>query len=389
MRIFLLAGEPSGDRLGAALIATLKQLRPNIQFEGVGGPAMASEGLMSQFPMEELSLMGITEVLPKYCHLRRRIQETASAIISMGADLLVTIDSPDFSLRVAKLLKSQSTIPTVHYVAPTVWAWRPKRAEKMAKVIDHVLALFPFEPPFIEAAGISCDYVGHPIISDPVPNADDAAKFRASNNLGDAPVILILPGSRIKEVSRLLKPFGDALQFFLQDHPEFRVVIPTVSAVEDLVRNVCTHWPGSPIILSADDEPSRTASNGKRGAFAAANIALAASGTVSLELAASRTPMVIGYKFSWITWQIVKRMAKIDTATLVNILSDSRAVPECFGHECRGDKIYRQLNEVWLNSGTQIDAMDFAMARLKDGCEVPSMCAAQVVLNYIERSDCR
>ena len=230
---------------------------------------------------------------------------------------------------------------------------------------------------------MQCDYVGHPIISEPVPNADDAAKFRTRNNLGDAPIILVLPGSRSKEVSRLLKPFGDALQIFLKDHPQFRVVIPTVSAVEDFIKSRCANWPGSPIILATGDDSIQLTSDNKRGAFAAANIALAASGTVSLELAASKTPMVIGYKFSWITWQIIKRMARINTATLVNILSDSRSIPECFGSECSGEKISRKLNEIWSNPNAQIDIMDLAIARLKADCETPSLRAAQVIVAYL------
>jgi len=167
MRVFLLAGEMSGDRLGGALMEGLRQLRPDVSFDGIGGPLMQAQGLRSRFPMDELSVMGIAEVLPKYFHLKRRIAETAQAVVETRPDVLITIDSPDFSLRVAKLVKAASNIRTVHYVAPSVWAWRPGRAKKMAKVIDHVLALLPFEPPYMEATGMECDFVGHPVVAEP------------------------------------------------------------------------------------------------------------------------------------------------------------------------------------------------------------------------------
>ena len=180
MKVFIIAGEPSGDRLGGALMAGLKSLRPDVTFQGIGGSEMAAQGLQSQFDMSELSVMGIAEVLPKYRALMARINETAEAVIAARPDVMITIDSPDFSLRVAKRVKARSDIRTVHYVAPTVWAWRPGRAKKMARFIDHVLALFPFEPPLMQAHGMDCDFVGHPVVAEPVATADDAAAFRAA-----------------------------------------------------------------------------------------------------------------------------------------------------------------------------------------------------------------
>ena len=166
MRIFVIAGEASGDSLGAAVMAGLKSLVPGVEFDGVGGPGMQAEGLSSRFAMQELSVMGLAEIAPKYFALKRRIRECADAVLADPPDLLLTIDSPDFCLRVARLVKARSDIRTVHYVAPTVWAWRPKRAEKMAQVIDHVLALFPFEPPYMQRAGMECDFVGHPVVNE-------------------------------------------------------------------------------------------------------------------------------------------------------------------------------------------------------------------------------
>ncbi|PJE31680.1 lipid-A-disaccharide synthase, partial [Pseudooceanicola lipolyticus] len=220
MRIFLVAGEPSGDRLGGALMAGLRQLLPQVSFDGIGGPQMQAQGLTSRFPMDELSVMGLAEVLPKYRHLKRRIAQTAGWVAETQPDLLITIDSPDFCLRVARRVKAVSTIRTVHYVAPTVWAWRPGRAAKMARMIDQVLALFPFEPPYMQEAGMDCDFVGHPVVAEPQASAAEIAAFRDSQGLGAAPVLLVLPGSRVSEVTRLAPIFGAALQPVLSAHPD-------------------------------------------------------------------------------------------------------------------------------------------------------------------------
>lgn len=384
MRVFVLAGEPSGDRLGGALMAGLRQLRPEVEFHGIGGPLMEAQGLRSQFPMQELSVMGLTEVLPKYFHLKRRIAETAQAILDLRPDVVITIDSPDFSLRVAKLVKEASDIRTVHYVAPSVWAWRPKRADKMAKVIDHVLALLPFEPPYMERAGMECDFVGHPVVGEPKATEAEIAQLRADHDLGDAPVLLALPGSRRSEVERLADVFGAALQDFLSQHPDMRVVVPTAPHVADLVRKKTATWPGKPVVLAHEDP--ETAAAHKRAAFATAELALAASGTVSLELAASQTPMVIAYKFSWLTYKIMESMALIDTVTLVNLVSDTRVIPECLGPACLPGNIAQALSDVRANPEAQADAMRVTMERLGQGGEAPpGLRAARAVLSRLPK----
>ncbi|WP_109464473.1 lipid-A-disaccharide synthase [Albibacillus kandeliae] len=380
MRVFLIAGEPSGDRLGGALMEGLRQLAPGISFEGVGGPLMQAQGMTSLFPMEELSVMGLAEVLPKYRHLKRRITETARAALDSKPDVLISIDSPDFCLRVARLVKAESAIRTVHYVAPTVWAWRPGRAAKMAQVIDQVLALFPFEPPYMEAAGMECDFVGHPVVSEPVADATDVAAFRAEAGLGEAPYLLVLPGSRRGEVGRLVQPFGDALRRFIPQHPNMRVVVPAAGHVAPMVREAVQDWPGNPVVLDPNDTTPDLAVRRKRAAFAGADLALAASGTVSLELAAARTPMVIAYTFHWLTWQIMRRMALIDTVTLVNLVSETRVVPECLGPDCRGELISARLGEVQAAPDAQAEAMALTMERLGQGDEAPGLRAARAVL---------
>ena len=371
MKLFLVAGEPSGDRLGAALMAGLKTLAPGVTFEGVAGPLMQAEGMGSLFPMEELSVMGIAEVLPKYFKLLARIRETVEAVLASGAQALVTIDSPDFCLRVARQVKEKRPeIKVIHYVAPSVWAWRPGRAAKMAKVVDHVLALLPFEPPYMTAAGMTCDFVGHPVVSERLATPQELEQFQ-----GDGPLILALPGSRRGEVSRLAPVLGQVLEQVKAAHPTARVALPTVRGVADLVATLTASWPIRPEIIT---DPAL-----KRAAFAAADVALAASGTVSLELASNFCPMVIAYKLHPISFWLMKRAALIDTVTLVNLVSDTRAVPEFLGPDCCADTIVPALLDLLQDSPrrqAQLDAMALTMQRLGQGGEPPGLRAARSVL---------
>ena len=370
-RFFLIAGEPSGDRLGAALMAGLQDLLPGVEFAGVGGPAMQARGMVSLFPMAELSIMGIAEVLPKYLPLKRRIREAAEAVPAFAPNALITIDSPDFCLRVAALVKAANPgLKTVHYVAPSVWAWRPGRAAKMARSVDHVLALLPFEPPYMQAAGMSCDFVGHPVVAEPL--ATDAEKNLMS---GFWPLILTLPGSRKGEVTRLAPVIGAVLDRIKAVHPTARVALPTVPGVEGLVRDLTRDWPIAPEIIT---DPFR-----KRAAFALANVALAASGTVSLELAANACPMVIAYKLHPVSHWLMRHAALVDTVTLVNLVSDSRVVPEFLGPDCTAEKIAPALLDLLANPGGQDAAMALTMQRLGTGGPPPGLRAAQSVLRAI------
>ncbi len=280
----MIAGEPSGDKLGGALMAGLKAEVPQVRFDGVGGPQMQAHGLQSRFPMEELSLMGIAEILPKYFHLKRRIRETAEAVIAAKPDVLITIDSPDFCLRVARLVKAASTIRTVHYVAPTVWAWRPGRAAKMARVIDHVLALFPFEPPFMEAEGMACDFVGHPVATEAPISQSEIAAFRARYGELTQPALTILPGSRRSELQRLGPVFDAAYAAVAKTFGT--VIVPTLPhLVEEVERMLPLSGAATRVIVSGEGLSASVAARQRLVAMAAADVALAASGTVSLELA--------------------------------------------------------------------------------------------------------
>ncbi|MFT6674114.1 MAG: lipid-A-disaccharide synthase [Sulfitobacter sp.] len=383
MKVFILAGEPSGDKLGAALMAGLKTLRPEVCFDGIGGPEMTAQGLHSRFDMSELSVMGLAEILPKYRSLMARIKQTAQAVIDTAPDVLITIDSPDFSLRVAQRVKEKSNIRTVHYVAPTVWAWRPGRAVRMARWIDHVLALFPFEPPYMQAAGMECDFVGHPVVAEPVATALDAAGFRAEYDLGGAPLALMLPGSRTGEVSKLLPVFEQVAARLVQDRPEMRVVIPAAAPVAQVVKQASLGWAGRPVVLDPSDLDLNAGLSRKRAAFRAADVAVAASGTVSLELAAAQTPMVIAYDMNWLSRQIIGRMVTVDTVTLVNLVSETRSVPEFIGANCRPDAIAAATLQVLAAPGAQVQAMALTMQRLGQGGEAPGLRAARAVLDRI------
>ena len=332
MKIALIAGEASGDKLGAALIDGFDAiLEQPADFIGVAGPRMMLRGMDSLFAMQELSVMGIVEILKQYPRLKRRLNETADYIIAQNPDVLITIDAPEFSLRLAKIIHAKSDIPTVHYVAPTVWAWRSKRADKMAQFIDHVLALFPFEPPLMQRAGMSCDFVGHPVVTDPIATDEEAAAFRDDFGIGDAPLALILPGSRNSEVSKLMAPFGETLALARQTMPELQCVLPAAPHVVGAVQEAVQNWLVRPIVLDHRELGETTYDVAKSAAFRAADVALAASGTVSLELAANDTPMVIAYDMGWLSRQIIGRMLITDTVTLVNLVTDTRVIPEFIG----------------------------------------------------------
>ena len=379
MKLFLIAGEPSGDRLGAALMVGLKTQKPGVEFSGIGGPMMQAEGLQSLFPMEELSIMGIAEVLPKYRALKRRIAQTAAAALAYGPAAMITIDSPDFCLRVAKIVKSaRPSLRTIHYVAPSVWAWRPGRASKMAKVIDHVMALLPFEPPYMTAAGMTCDFVGHPVVSEPVATKAQAAAFRQSQNIApDVPLIAVLPGSRKGEITRLAPRFGEVVAQVIAKHPTARIVIQTVQSQQALVRDLTQSWSGHPVYLTAPSPMERAA------AFTAADVALAASGTVSLELAAQSCPMVIAYDLNRLTYWLMRKMALIDTVTLVNLVTETRTVPEFLGERCRADLITPAVLGLLENGGDQLLAMRQSMKLLGQGDEAPGLRAAKSVLSVL------
>ena len=286
--VYLVAGEASGDMLGARLIAALRAARPDLTFAGVGGDRMAEQGFTSLFPMRELALMGFLEVLPNIRRLARRLDETVADIATRRPALVVTIDSPGFTLRVAERARARG-FRVLHYVAPQVWAWRPGRVKKIARQVDRILALLPFEAPFFEKAGIPVRFVGHSILESGADRGD-AARFRAAHGIAPGErVVLVMPGSRRSEVGRLLPVFGEALRLAAGQVPGLRPVVPLAGPVEAAVRAVAAHWRPAPILLHGVAE--------KYDAFAAARetggAGLIKSGTSSLEVALAGVPMAV------------------------------------------------------------------------------------------------
>jgi lipid-A-disaccharide synthase len=375
-RIYLIAGEPSGDRLGARLISALKaKTGGECQISGIGGPEMEKQGLESQFPMSELTVMGLAEVLPQLPNLLRRIRETSKHIITSKPDVVVTIDAPDFSLRVAKLLKG-TKIPLVHYVAPSVWAWKPGRAKKMAPLVDHLMTLLPFEPRYFEPEGLRSTFVGHSVIESGAGQGN-GPDFRARHQIAeDARVLCILPGSRHSEVSRLLPIIQNAIGML--DVPNLQIVLPTVETVEAEIHQAVSSWPVSPIIVTGDNE--------KFAAFAASDVAIAASGTVALELALARVPYVTIYKFNALTAFIGRRLVKTPFVNIINILKGQEVVPELIQEDCESHTIASHIAGFLEDGETalaQIESFDQAVAQLQSVDEVPSEKAATVVLDII------
>ena len=384
MKLFLLAGEASGDRLGAELMRGLRQLKPDVRFRGIAGPEMQSEGLDSLFDMAELSVMGLAEVLPKYLALKRRLDQTVAEVLAWKPDILVTIDSPDFCLRVARAVRAADpSIRTCHYVAPSVWAWRPGRAKKMAAYIDHVLALLPFEPPYMQAEGMACDFVGHPVAAQAALTSKQIAQFQADFGLDPARrSLVVLPGSRASEIKRLLPIFCKvvAQPYFA----EFQLIFPTLPHLEPLLRAEIDALAQDTVLVTGAGLTAADAAEQRLVAYGAATAALAASGTVSLELAAAGTPMVIAYDMGFISRLVIGAMLKIDTVTLVNLVSETRAVPEFIGKDCKAERIAPALQQILDAPDAQAQAIKTTMTRLGRGDPELPYRAARAVLRGLE-----
>jgi lipid-A-disaccharide synthase len=382
LRVALVAGEHSGDQLGFKLMRALKEARAgDIAFSGVGGDAMGAEGLTSLFPMSDVAVMGILPVLARLPTLLARIHETAQAIVAASPDVLVIIDSPDFTHRVARRVRAAlPKLPIVDYVSPSVWAWRPGRARAMRAYVDCVLALLPFEPEaYRRLSGPRCVYVGHPLIErldELRPNAGEA-RDRASA----PPLIVALPGSRRSEVTRLMADFGGALARLRLSVGPVSVVLPTLPHIEGEVRALAARWP-EPVTIVVGEKA-------KYSAFRAARASLAASGTATLELALAGVPMVGAYKVSLIEEQL-KYLIKVPSILLPNLILGERAIPEKLQKDCSPASLGAALGEIVRDGparSRQLEALsrlDLLMA-LPDG-GAPSVHAAHAVLETIERT---
>lgn len=370
----LVAGEPSGDALGAALMRALRAASDGaIEFVGVGGEGMAGQGLDSILPMSDLSVMGLAEILPRAPKLLGHISRAARFARACRPDVLVTIDSPGFNFRLAGRLAGQG-IPLVHYVAPSVWAWRPGRARKIAPLFDHLLALLPFEPPYFERHGLPCTFVGHSVTEHQTPEGS-GPRFRGRHGIaGDSPLIAVLPGSRRTETDRLLPVFGGTVSRLVAENPELRIVVPTVAGVADQVRGAAQSWAGDPVVVAGADE--------RAAAIAASNVALAASGTVTLELALAGVPMVVAYRMNPLTNAIIRSLASVDYPSIINIILDRPAIPELLQGDCVPEGLSREVMKLLTDAharARQIGDAQKAMQELGVGGKRPSERAAEVV----------
>ncbi len=374
--VFLVAAEESGDRLGAPLMRALRaRYDGQVNYAGVGGREMAAEGLASLFPIDDLAIIGFSAVARGLPLILRRIREAAAVVITARPDVLVIIDSPDFTHRVARKVRAaMPSIPIVDYVSPSVWAWRPWRARAMRAYVDHVLALLPFEPAVhARLGGPPCSYVGHPLVESAQalrPNAQEATR-----RMTDPPVVLMLPGSRTGEVRRLLAIFARTIEIVAEHVGALNIVIPTLPHLRAPISEATAAWPRRPRIVVDAEE--------KQAAFRVARAALAKSGTVTLELAVAGVPMVTAYKVSAIEAMIARRLIQAPSAILANLVLEENVVPEFIQETCTVKNLTEALVPLLADTPErrrQVEAFARLDTVMEIGTAVPSERAADIVL---------
>ncbi|HUB10650.1 MAG TPA: lipid-A-disaccharide synthase [Acetobacteraceae bacterium] len=375
--IYLIAGESSGDLLGARLMRAIAARRPDVTFAGIGGDAMATHSLTSLFPMRELALMGLLEVVPRLRHLTARLAETAADIAARRPAVVVTIDSPGFTLRVLRRIAPLG-IPRAHYVAPQVWAWRERRVRHYPGLWDRLLCLLPFEPEFFARHRLPASFVGHPVLESGA-DTGDAARFRTRHAIPpDTRLLVVMPGSRRTEVSRLLPILGATLQRIAPAVPRLQAVVPVAAPVAEAVRQGTRTWPIPPVLVTDTDD--------KHDAFAAAAAALTKSGTSTLELALAGVPMLVAYRVNPLTAAIVRRSVRVQYASLLNLLAGQAIVPELLQEQCTPDRLAMALVRLLTDHAAataQRTACHEQLAKLRPAQGLPSEAAAAAVLGLM------
>lgn len=372
--IFLVAGEASGDQLGAALMRALRTARPEVVFSGVGGEAMAREGLVSAFPLADIAVMGLLPVLARLPRLVKRIELTARLVIDQAPDCLVIIDAPDFTHRVARRVRAaRPDVPIINYVSPTVWAWRPSRARAMRDYIDCVLALLPFEPrAHVQLGGPRCVYVGHPLVE----RLDELTPHL--HDRGGARSLLVLPGSRLAEVRRMMPVYGETLELLLRQRADFDVSIPVAPNMEEPLRRELRSWPMTPRLIGQTE---------KFAAFRKARAALVTSGVATLELALADVPMAVAYKVSPAE-SLLRFLINVDSIVLPNLVIGENAVPEFLQQAATPRALAETLRPLLRDSAArdaQLAAFKRVRERLLEAGRTPSARSADVVLEYASR----
>ena len=383
-KIYLIAGEASGDFLGAQLMKALKEKLPKPpRFFGVGGEKMQAEGLVSLFPYHELSMLGFLEVLPHALKIFARVDRTVEDILAKQPDVVVSIDVPGFNLRVARKLRKQGFQgKLIHYVAPTVWAYKPQRAKLCAELFDHMLVLLPFEPPYFERAGLPCTFVGHPVVSE-LP-AGDGAAFRKKYELSDETTLIsVLPGSRKGEIERHMPIFAGAITLLSQRFPNLAIGMAVPRHVLPLVAPYFENCPFRAIVTA---DPAD-----KHNLFAASQGAIVKSGTVALEVAKAGVPMVIAYKVNPISAWMLRRIIQTRYVNLLNIIAEKEIFPELLQELCTplsiADSLYRIMTDETLATTQKIESSRALSQLAAPASGSSSARAAEVVMSYLSASN--
>jgi lipid-A-disaccharide synthase len=382
LTVMLVAAEASGDALGAKLARVLRERlgAGHVRFVGIGGAKMAAEGVESPFDIAQLSILGIVESLKAYPRAMARLKDTLALAAREKPDVAVLIDSWGFNIRLAKALRQQDpALPLVKYVAPQVWAYRAKRAKDLAGAVDLLLSIQPMDRPFFDAAGLPNVFVGNSALAHDFSRADPA-RLRAAIGAGpDAPILLVLPGSRPSEITRVLPRFEDAVRRLKAQRPDLHVVVPAASTVAEAVKARVAAWPFRAHVIEEDDL--------KDDAMVAATVALACSGTVTIELALAGCPMVIGYVTGKITFSLLKAMFVPRWVTLFNIAADDEVAPEFLQDDCTGEILAAQIGLRLDDPGLrarQVAAQSAALDRMGRGMPDPSEAAASALLDFLE-----
>lgn len=378
-KFFLIAGEASGDLLGSKLIRELKIQEPDASFIGVGGELMQKEGLKSIFPMNELAIMGFFEVLPHIFKLLRRINETALAVRKEQPDYIITIDSPDFCFRVIKKVQETSA-KKVHLIAPSVWAYREGRAEKISKLYDLLLCILPFEPPYFEKYGLKSVFIGHPLVEN-VPDfsrkSENNSEFRKKNNIAENDfLICITPGSRTSEVKKIFPEFIGAANLLFAKYPNLKIAIPLVAKTKDLVSQMAKDLKAPYILVSGED---------KKSMMFAINFAMAKSGTNTIEFSLHKIPLLIAYKINILSYYLIKALVKIRFANLINLILNKEVIPELLQNRCNAQEIFKTSENLFLHQDLidlQLSQSDIALRTMGlEAPENPSKKAAKEILS--------
>ena len=371
-KIFILTGEASGDKLASKVIRNLQKTNPHIEYLSVGGENLKSLGIKSIYDLKEITYLGFTSVILNIFKINRKINETVKSIISFKPDILFTVDSPDFTLRVAdKVKKINTNIKTVHYVAPQVWVWREGRVKKIKKFIDHVLLLFKFEKKYFDKEAVSCEFVGHPLIEESINEKIDINQFISKNKA----IISVFAGSRISEINILTPILLNFIRLMIKKHEDFIYVFHSTKEHSDLLHS---HIKSSGLTCCEVISDEKL----KKHILKKSVFAICKSGTVSLEICSAKIPLIILYKMGFINFLIIKMLVKIKYANIINIAANEEIIPELLQSKCSSKNIYKLVN-MYLDNPEKIKNQMIKIQKILDSfkTEKPSSVLASESLN--------